>query len=270
MANLLVLLELSQGSVLPVSLEALGQGRRIASALGATLYALVPLPEAPAYGDSDLIALAARHGADKVVLLTDEALSREAEMRAGTHGPVLAAACDQFPPTLLLMGATPGARDLAPRLAARLGAAYLPLGWAAAEEGRLRLRDAAGRVLELDTGEEGQLERAVVLTVPPGRYGAAHGDADAEMTIVAAPAAAGDFVQVAEGPGRAEVIGDSPEAEALRRALPEGDGEAPPALVFTVGEGLRVAACGGGGYALEPDGPEAVREVAALLHKEWQ
>src|SRR5262245_1701549 len=134
-------MELHQGLLLPVSLEALGQGRRVATALGATLYALLPLPEAPAYGEDDVIAQCARYGADKVVLLTGDSLQAETEMRFGTHGRALLSACEQLPPTLLVLGATRGARDVAPRLAARLGAAYLPEGWVAAAEGALQVHD---------------------------------------------------------------------------------------------------------------------------------
>lgn len=196
MANVLALLELRQGAVLPVSLEALGQGRRVASTLGATLYALVPLPEAPAYGEDDLIAVCARCGADKVVLLTDEGLRSGAEMRHGTHGRAIATACEQFPPAVVVMGATFGARDVAPRLAAHLGAAYLPEGWLEIERDRLLLCDRDGRALLQE--EDERLEFPVVVTVPAGRYAAARGDEEAEMLIVAAPARPADFVEVAE------------------------------------------------------------------------
>ncbi len=66
-------------------------------------------------------------------------------MRHGTHGRAILAACEQLPPAVLLLGSTRAARDLGPRLAARLGAAYLPDGWIAAAGGRLLLHDRAGR-----------------------------------------------------------------------------------------------------------------------------
>lgn len=243
MANLLVFLELvrpqahlpgqAAGPLLPVSLEALGQARRVASSLGATLYALLPLPEAPAYGEDDVIACAARHGADKVVLLSDQAQETEPEVRYGTHSRALLAACEQFPPALLLLGATPGARDLAPRVAARLQAAYLPEGFLDVEDGCLHLRDGHGRTV-LRTDEGAPLEHPVVLTVPPGRYQTARGDEEAEMLIVAAEGDGTGFVQVEHTlRAGAAVLGDSAEAAALREAL----GPAPPAPALLLAPG---------------------------------
>jgi hypothetical protein len=230
-ANVLVLLELRHGAVLPVSLEALGQARRVATGLGATLYALVPLPEAPAYGEDDIIALCAQNGADKVVLLTDEGLGSEGEMRFGTHGRAVLAACEQLPPTLLLLGSSTGARDLAPRVAARLGAAYLPDGWVTAEGGRLQLCDRTGRSLSLeDEGGAGGLEHTVLVTVPPGRYQVARGADEAEMVIVAAPAGKNDFVEVLrEHTVALTVLGAAPEGLPGRPTLP-------PVLVVAFGE----------------------------------
>ncbi len=57
MANILVVVELWQGEPLPVCLEVLGQARRVATELGATLYAIVPAGQAPRYGDNDLISV---------------------------------------------------------------------------------------------------------------------------------------------------------------------------------------------------------------------
>jgi electron transfer flavoprotein alpha subunit len=278
-ANILVLIELRDGSALPVSLEALGQARRISTALGATLYALLPLPEAPAYGEDDLIARCARHGADKVVLLSDEPLSMEAEMRFGTHGPAVLAACEQFPPALVILGATPGARDLAPRLAARLGAVYLPEGSFATEGPRLRLRDWAGRLIADD---EGCLEHPVVLTVPPGRYAPSLGEDEAEMVIVASPETDRDagFIEVGrEAVRRVLVVGEDAAAQALRQALPPADpARVPPALVISrsaaptdwpgalrVALGADAADAGEAHYVIEAIDEEGVRALCEAL-----
>ena len=94
MANVLCVMELLDGRALPVSLEVLGQARRVSTELGATLYAVVALPRAPSWSDDDLVATLAANGADKVVIATDETLDGGEELRWGTHGAALAAVCD--------------------------------------------------------------------------------------------------------------------------------------------------------------------------------
>lgn len=196
MANLLVMMEFYRGTILSVSLEALGQARRLGTALGLTVYALVPLPSGPARGDGDITAACGLHGADKVVFLTGEALGSEGEMRFQNFSPVLMQACTQLAPRLFLFGDTPAARDVAPRLAVRLGAAYLARGAALERDGQLILCDTEGRHVRLITGDEnsgddfGESESVppapppVVMTVPPGRFELAQGLQDADMLLV--------------------------------------------------------------------------------------
>ncbi len=189
MANLLVLMEFNRGALLPVSLEALGQARRLGSALGLSVYALVPLPTEPSRSDEDITVLCGRFGADKVLLLTGDRLFQEQEMRYEPYADALMAACAMVPPRLLLMGDTPAGRDIAPRLASRLGGAYLPGGAALAEAGKLQLCDERGRYLdlsiELDVAEDQPpLTVPVVLTIPPGRHRMSWGLHDAELLIV--------------------------------------------------------------------------------------
>lgn len=209
MANLLVLLEFYRGAPHPVSLEALGQARRLGSALGLTVYALAPLqrgpdtllgdadaptnPASPADApavDEDITTTCGRYGADKVVLLTGDQLIAENEMRFQAYAGALLSACTQLPPRILLIGDTPAGRDVAPRLAARLGAAYLPRGAAIIDEGQLALCDHRGRHLRIpaeSVAAEGMppLTIPVVVTVPPGRHELADGAQDAEMLLVA-------------------------------------------------------------------------------------
>lgn len=271
MANLLVLIEIAGGAVVQSSLEVLGQARRLATSLGATVYALLPLPDAPAYGEHDAMAACARHGADKVVLLTDEALTAESEMRFGTHGRAVLSACEQLPPTLLMMAATPGARDLAPRVAARLGALYVPAGLVSGSTGSLRLYDEAGQPL-LDEDGDAVLEHVVVLTVAAGRYDVAEGRDEAEMVIASAPPAPRDFVEerLTLSPGLALVGAASAAQVAVSEAV----------LVVTAGAPVPPDVCAGVTVALGPaaaldarahfavvadDGASAASELLALL-----
>lgn len=216
MANVLVLIELVGDRPHPGSIEALGQARRIGSSLGATVYALAPCAATPGYGEDDLIAVLSRHGADKVLLATAEAY--RAPPRWGTHGPLVVAACAALPPMLLLVAATEGARDLAPRVAAHLGAALLADAWIDLVEDGLALFDGSGdAACRLD----GDLEYPVVAMIPPGRYLPAHGDDEAEVEMLAPTAVSPDFEELGCEDDRplAVVIGSGPAAERLADAL---------------------------------------------------
>lgn len=214
MANVLCVVELLHGRALPVSLEVLGQARRLSTELGATLYAVVALPRAPSWSDDDLVATLAAHGADKVVIATDETLGGGEELRWGTHGAALAAVCDLLSPSLLLFGATPTAREVAARAAARIGAAFLHEAFVEAKDGELSLFEGAGNDARTLQGE---LEFAVVATVPAGRYQPAAGDDEAEVEVVATSGRGADFDELgweADARPRALVLVD----EATRAA----------------------------------------------------
>src|SRR5947209_14480011 len=113
--------------------------------MGGTLYAVVALARAPSYGEDDLIVQLAAHDADKVVIATDETLGGGDDLRWGTHGGPLGAACDLLSPSLLLFGQTPPAREVAARAAARMGAAFLVDAWIEAHDGKLQLWEGSGR-----------------------------------------------------------------------------------------------------------------------------
>ena len=186
------MMEFFRGELLPASLEALGQARRLGTAFGLSVYALVPLPSAPDSGDEDLTARCGRYGADKVVMLTGEGMQSESEMRFAGYAGALLAACAQLPPRMLMLGDTPAARDIAPRLASRLGAAFLPRGAALEIDGELVFCDETGNHVTVDSepllieGMPPPPPPPVLLTVPPGRFPLAAGTQDAEMLIVAA------------------------------------------------------------------------------------
>lgn len=225
------MMEFFRGELLPASLEALGQARRLGTTFGLSVYALVPLPSEPDSGDEDLTARCGRYGADKVVMLTGEGLQSEGEMRFACYAGALLAACSQLPPRLLLLGDTPAARDIAPRLASRLGAAYLPRGAALEVEGQLVLCDETGSHVMVESEAivgEGMPPAApppVLMTVPPGRFQMASGAQDAEMMIIAAadcvqtsdatPVAAAGFTE--EGldvlPLASRLVGPGPQDE---------------------------------------------------------
>jgi hypothetical protein len=139
-----------------------------------------------------------------------------------------------------LFGATPTAREVAARAAARIGAAFLHEAWVDAADGELVLFEGAGaeaRTLE------GELEFAVVATVPAGRYTPALGDDEAEVEVVATSGRGPDFDELGwEADTRAPaavIVGDEGRAagETLARALGGeiADGRVESRLVISLG-----------------------------------
>jgi len=94
--------------------ELLGEGRRLADTLGTELSAVL-------LGDEvqGLAPMLIAHGADKVYLAQDPVL---AHYRTGPYTDVLAGMIHKYKPEAVLISATPQGRDLAPRVAARVGA----------------------------------------------------------------------------------------------------------------------------------------------------
>ncbi len=241
MANIICVIELHQHHALPISLEVLGQGRRIATALGASLYAVVPITHAPKAGEDGFIDELAQHGADKVILLTGEGTAppdgeRTDTLRWGSYGVALCAVADALPPMLLLIGATLGGRDLAPRVAARLGAAYLSEAWIELENNILGLWEGSGASAR---GLDGDLEFPVVATIPPGRYAPAKGDEEVEVEVVQLPPHPADFEELgweADAAGRAFVVGESAAGLATAlRGTTSALGAGAPALCVSLG-----------------------------------
>jgi electron transfer flavoprotein alpha subunit len=198
-ANVLVMIELGGDRPAESSLECLGEARRIASFLGATLHAIVPCVSPPRFGDDDVIAELGRHGADKVVLVTGPHLG--SPLLWATHGAALASACDRVPPALLLGAATAGGRDLLPRLAARLGAAFVPEpSIEYGPRGELVLsRTVYGGAYRRRLAAD-DIERPVVATITAGSYLKASGSQEAEMLALPQAQVSSPLVEVSQIP----------------------------------------------------------------------
>ena len=112
-----VFIEQFRGAIAPAALEALGEGRRVAEALGSGVTALL-------FGQGveglaqDVIA----HGADEVLLADDATL---AEFRAEPYAALLAKLAVERAPEVILAAATTRGRDLLGMAAVDLdGAAF--------------------------------------------------------------------------------------------------------------------------------------------------
>jgi electron transfer flavoprotein alpha subunit len=185
-AGVLVYIECDRDQPLAGSLEALGEGRRIASSLGATLCAFAPLA-AEAQRQSRIAALA-RAGADRVLTMTAPELAPPGTW--SSQGVALHAACQRERPMLVLLAATDHGRDLGARLAARLGAAFVPD--ASIERGPrgevVFTRNLYGGQFRRRLAGE-QLGAPVIVTIAPGSYAVARGCADDAHTVALEPPA---------------------------------------------------------------------------------
>jgi len=108
-----IIIEQSKLEIRKVSLELLSQGRIIADKAGEELVAVIL-----GKGVSDLSAKVAEYGADKVILLDDDKLEG---YTTGAYTSALNKLIRKEEPLAVLTGNTAIGKDLAPRLAQRLG-----------------------------------------------------------------------------------------------------------------------------------------------------
>lgn len=108
-----IIIEQSKAEIRKVSLELLSQGRILADKTGDLLVAVILGSNV-----SELAGKAAAYGADKVILVDDEKL---ADYTTGAYTSVLNKLIRKEEPQAVLLGNTAVGKDLAPRLAQRLG-----------------------------------------------------------------------------------------------------------------------------------------------------
>ncbi|MCT4605091.1 MAG: electron transfer flavoprotein subunit alpha [Marinisporobacter sp.] len=110
--NVWVYAEQRQGEIMPVVVELLGEGKKLANEIGTELCAVVAGHNIEGLA-KELIA----YGADKVYVLDHELLEN---FTTDGYTKVITDAIEEFKPEIVLYGATHIGRDLAPRLAARV------------------------------------------------------------------------------------------------------------------------------------------------------
>ncbi len=109
-----VVAELNDHGVRQVTLELLGKGQELAAQIQGELAAfLIGGPAAQEYAE-----ILTSYGAEKVYLATHPLLTWYA---TESYAALLAGAIQRYQPTIVLSGSTASGRDLAPRVAARLG-----------------------------------------------------------------------------------------------------------------------------------------------------
>jgi len=117
MASILVFIEQRNGQIRKASLQALSEARRLAAGKGWEVAAVLPSAGIP-----DATVTLGAHGAAKVMLADDPKLELYS---AEGYTSVAVKAAAELSPEAILVAATAMGRDLAPRLAARLGVGAL-------------------------------------------------------------------------------------------------------------------------------------------------
>jgi len=107
-----VFAEVDEGRIADVSLELLGRGRELAQGLESPLAAVLL-----GSGTRKLADVLFEHGADIVYMAEDERL---AQYTTCPYARVLTDTVERYKPEIVLYGATPLGRDLAPRVASAL------------------------------------------------------------------------------------------------------------------------------------------------------
>ena len=111
--NVLIVAEHKDGGLKKVTFEMLGEGTRIAGKLGGVVEAA--LLGSGVSGAADALA---HYGAARVYLADDPSLEKYS---GEGYATVLARLIEKVEPAVVLLGATTQGKDLAPRVAARLG-----------------------------------------------------------------------------------------------------------------------------------------------------
>lgn len=109
-----VLAETHDGQLADVTLELLSEGRKLAAELGVDVSLVLA-----GQGVEGLVPTAAAYGADQVYLVEHEVL---AQYRTDPYASVVCGLINRHKPEIVLIGATTMGRDLASRIAARIGA----------------------------------------------------------------------------------------------------------------------------------------------------
>ena len=109
-----VFAEQEDGSLHDVALELCGKARELADRLGVGTAAVLP-----GAGVGQLAKQLIAHGADSIYLVDDQRL---AHYQTGPYARVLCTLIERHRPQIVVYGATPMGRDLAPRVASQMRA----------------------------------------------------------------------------------------------------------------------------------------------------
>ena len=107
-----VFIEVVRGKIKGVSLELLGQGRKMADDLGEKLVAIIPGNEI-----EDFAKMAIHYGADEAIVVDQKELK---DYSTDGYTKAMCTLIKKYNPAVLLIGATNNGRDLGPRVSSRM------------------------------------------------------------------------------------------------------------------------------------------------------
>lgn len=107
-----IIVEYNHGKIAPVSWELLGEGRKLADAIGCELCAVIT-----GYQVDQVINEAFVYGAEKVYVIDDPILK---DFRTEPYAEAMTGLVRKYQPEIILMGATAVGRDVFPAVATRL------------------------------------------------------------------------------------------------------------------------------------------------------
>lgn len=110
--NVWVFIEVVRGKIKGVSLELLGQGRKMADDLGEKLVAIIPGNEI-----EDFAKMAIHYGADEAIVVDQKELK---DYSTDGYTKTMCTLIKKYNPAVLLIGATNNGRDLGPRVSSRM------------------------------------------------------------------------------------------------------------------------------------------------------
>jgi electron transfer flavoprotein alpha subunit len=250
LANIIVFVEVRQGATTVASRFAVSEARRVASELGATVYAVLITGSASEKAIEGHGRVIGQAGADRILCCSDAAL--DGPLLDATVGPFLAALAQRLRPVLTLFPAGTVGPALGPPLALRLGALFHPRASleiapdpAGAKLWLRRFRAADGSIRALDVGT--LRSRPAVATLPAGPDPAPRGAPEAEVEMLPYVAPPPAIRELSSEPDDGESLELAPavlavgadvkpaELSALRAAAPAGavvvrEGERPPGL----------------------------------------
>jgi electron transfer flavoprotein alpha subunit len=143
-----VFVEQREGEILNVSIELLGEGRKIADKLGVELTAVLL-----GYGVGDVTNQLIKYGTDKVIYVENELLE---VYTTDAYTKVISELIKERKPEILLIGATTIGRDLGPRLSARIGTGLT------ADCTKLEIDEEDGKLLQTRPAFGGNLMATIV------------------------------------------------------------------------------------------------------------
>ena len=110
--NVWVFIEVVRGKIKGVSLELLGQGRKMADDLGEKLVAIIPGNEIEVFAK-----MAIHYGADEAIVVDQKELK---DYSTDGYTKAMCTLIKKYNPAVLLIGATNNGRDLGPRVSSRM------------------------------------------------------------------------------------------------------------------------------------------------------